>query len=182
MKKTGIAALCLLIQLTAFSQNNVIPHHQSGTAATLNIQTGLTYCPKSSELRDDTHGFWSARTPLGVWHSHDSSFMKTYVTQFLGAQWTGANVGQVTCIYGSEQRYERSGKQQIQPSLPILLYHESYAIEPHGGEWKRETKEIFNCKSKETNDYPFEIRLKPKAVDIENVIETIKPVGPDDTN
>ena len=57
-----------------------------------------SFCPDISQVqKNQMTQKWKAQTQDGTWKSYQGSFA-TNLTQFVGAQWTGVGVGQVTCV------------------------------------------------------------------------------------
>lgn len=139
-------------------------------------------CPKISALKKNPNpaqSNWVAQTKEGGWKSYDMSFATT-ITQFLGAQWTGEEVGQVTCIYKSEQRFNLDGTQTIQPTIPVLLVYDKFTFQPKQGKWHplkkngQSVQGVFNCYSTSRHDCPFKPHMKPKTGDVLEQAESIK--------
>lgn len=103
---------------------------------------------------------WSAP---GGWKSHETSFVNT-IKSFLGAQWNGANVGQVTCVYQGKTRQ----------TFPILLVYNTLSFEPHGHSWSKNLGGIRNCKAKDIKACPFQVQLKPKKENFYQQLEQMK--------
>ena len=88
-------------------------------------------CPPISAIsKDPAKLTWSAQDGF---KSYEMSFIDQ-LTTFLGAQWNGVKVGQVTCVY--------SGKPKT--AFPILLVYGTLAIEPTGGKWSKNLDGIRN--------------------------------------
>lgn len=133
-----------------------------------------SFCPHRSALqKDPVKGNWTAQTKAGSWKSYDMSFA-TNITRFVGAQWSGANVGQLTCIYHSQQRFKIQGKPTIQPTLPVLLVFHTLTFQPTKGSWKHAARGIYNCYSTKQSDCPFKINIKPSVGNIYQEAESLK--------
>lgn len=119
-------------------------------------------CPPISTLtKSSTDNTWSATSR---WVSHDISFVNT-IAFFLGAQWQGANVGQVTCIYHG----------QDENSFPVLLTFNTLTYEPTVPKWGNNQGGYRNCVSNNTAGCPFQLRLAPANNSVEQEAESIKP-------
>lgn len=122
-------------------------------------------CPNVADLvppdmnAKDQRMFWYAP---GGWKSNTS--FETQVTQYLGAQWTGAVVGVVICIY------QTAGN----TNFPLTLQNNKLMQAPTGGRWivSQEKKQdpttqaiqnISNCVSTDPNDCPFIDAADPNA-------------------
>ena len=123
----------------------------------------LFFCPTIKDLKKSTDPnklTWSA--PNG-WKSFEASFVNKIGT-FLGAQWVGANVGQMTCIYHGV----------VKTSFPVLLIYKTLTLAPKGDKWSKDLGGYQNCKSSQQKDCPFQIRLRPKQNDIYEEVEKLK--------
>lgn len=124
-----------------------------------NNATKYYYCPSAAALQlDPQKHVWSA---VGGWKSYDVSFVRN-VTQFIGAQWTGVNIGQLTCVYAG----------MPEGTFPIKLvsnhlFHFPYKItvvEDNGNgvittrpsKWLHPEGGYINCYSKLQLDCPLE--------------------------
>lgn len=119
------------------------------------------FCPPFGALSlDPVKLTWSTQDGF---KSYDMSFV-TKITTFLGAQWNGANVGQITCIYSGEPK----------KTFPILLVYGTLALEPTEGKWSQNLGGIRNCKSRKQSDCPFTIRYQGKQPDLIQQLEQLK--------
>ncbi len=101
------------------------------------------YCPDASELiKNDL--WWSARD--GRWKSYSESFADS-IDNFIGAQWLGAVVGKIICIYQGKQSFD----------FPISLEPAKTAaiLEPKGSLWTAKAAGVKICHSSNTHDCPF---------------------------
>lgn len=125
----------------------------------------LALCPPIKSLsKNDKTNTWSAEQ--GQWKSYELSFVDK-IKNFVGAQWTGANVGQVTCVYRGASS----------SAFPILLVFHTLTYVPKDGKWSKDLGGYRNCKSLQRKECPFLIRIKSKS---ENVIDEAKSlrIGP----
>ena len=129
---------------------------QEDQRQTLNIQ----YCPSVDDLtlKNTT---W---TGPGKWKSYQISFITT-VDKFLGAQWHGINIGQLVCLYGSDDMNDFP----VQLVLPTLAMLPTYPV------WTApDQSNTANCISKnnDTCDCPIQIfyeKIRPStAQDVVN--------------
>lgn len=131
--------------------------------------TGITqpntltmYCPPPSAIKKDPVKLnWTA--DRGTFRSYDLSFAKK-IHQFVGAQWNGAAVGQITCIY----------KTLPKTSFPLLLIFHTLTLNPTGGAWSKNLGGYKNCNALDIKKCPFKIRLKPKSENIYKEAESLK--------
>lgn len=145
------------------------------------------FCPDVSDVhKNPVKGNWTSQQPDGSWQSYDRSFA-TSLTKFAGAQWSGANVGQLTCIYNSEQQFTMEGKPVTQQTIPVLLVFHTLTFEPSGGKWQKVQKNgrfihgLRNCYSLKQSDCPFKINAKPPVGNIYQEAESLKTEAPDNT-
>jgi hypothetical protein len=167
--------LNLAMTLPAFAQ--VLPVQT--TAAPANLPE--TLCPPIDKItKDPTEGNWKAQMPEGTWKSYSLSFA-TSLTRFVGAQWVGADVGQITCVYHSEQEFMMQGQQTIQRTLPVLLVFHTLAFQPSGANWAHASKGVYNCSAgnKGQADCPFKVNMPPTTGDIYEEAAALKEKAPD---
>ncbi|MCX7126186.1 MAG: T4SS-associated protein EirA [Gammaproteobacteria bacterium] len=140
------------------------------STAFADMQKVISSCPRPDEAKKNTNPTkenWTAETKYGLWKSYSMSFA-TNLTQFVGAQWSGANIGQVTCVYKSQQVFTMKGQQVVQRTLPVLLVFHTLVFQPTGGQWKHVKRGVYNCNSSKRSDCIFRIHVT-KAVG--NVLE-----------
>jgi hypothetical protein len=117
------------------------------------LPQGYLLCPKISSLHKDPKKLiWFAQ---GGWQSFSPSFA-TQIGHFLGAQWQGVNVGNISCVY--------RGKQQM--SFPIILMYNNLVYMPQHGKWTKNLGGYTNCKSMNRSDCPFKPRTRVKSGNI----------------
>lgn len=132
------------------------------------------YCPNINEAKKEpVKGNWIAETNIGKWKSYDMSFA-TDLVQFIGAQWVGEVVGQMTCIYQSEQRFTMNDQAVSQPTIPVLLVFHALTYQPTDGQWKNVKAGLYNCHSQQRSDCPFKMQLVPKTGNIIDEAESLK--------
>lgn len=121
----------------------------------------IFFCPDAHLLKKDPKALtWSAP---GGWKSYEISFASN-IKKFIGAQWNGARVGQITCVY---QGLEAS-------SFPVLLVFHTLTLEPNNGKWSKNLGGYRNCISTQQKDCPFQMQLKPKSGNIYQEAEELK--------
>lgn len=143
-----------------------------------NSPATFAYCPQPNEIhKNPVNNNWTAQTKAGFWKSYHFSFATT-ITRFVGAQWNGANVGQLTCIYHSKQRFTMNGQETSQRTLPILLVFHTLARQPSGAKWKHVATGIVNCYGQKIKDCPFVVNMKPSVGNIYQEAEALKSNPP----
>jgi hypothetical protein len=164
-----IKTVFTLLFFTVMASYGVIAQAQQPKKAEPN-----SFCPKISDIKKDTvTQKWSAQTADGTWKSYHTSFASN-LTQFLGAQWNGELVGQLTCVYGAQQRFTEEGSDVIQPALPVLLVFYALTFEPKGFKWKRVQMGVHNCYSFRQKNCPFKIHIQKQVGDLYQEAESLK--------
>ncbi|MDR1057879.1 MAG: T4SS-associated protein EirA [Coxiellaceae bacterium] len=132
------------------------------------LQQEIKFCPKKEDLiKDDTKWVtldrkWATYTPSSA----------TKIINFIGVQWKGIKVGQVLCLYKTDEA--------VPFPLALEQTRSQLVLEPKGRGWgpltgKNNTK---FCSSANIFDCPFSIE---RVKDISNIYEEIKyaPRAPD---
>ncbi len=133
-----------------------------------------SFCPHISQVKkNQTTQKWKAQTKDGTWKSYQTSFA-TNLTQFVGAQWTGEGMGQITCVYKAEQRFTMEGNLTIQPALPVMLVFHTLTYQPTKGKWKHSTHGVYNCYAYHKKNCPFKIHIKKQTQNIYQEAESLK--------
>lgn len=113
--------------------------------ATEQKERNIHYCPEVSSL--SLQGTtWSAP---GNWKSYQVSFI-SQVNRFLGAQWTGTNVGRTVCLYAGDNSND----------FPVELVFPALATLPDLPIWETAAdKNGSNCMSKQSRvcDCPIQV-------------------------
>lgn len=113
-------------------------------------------CPETYKLvKKDL--FWEA--PNG-WRSYSQSF-DTEIKSFLGAKWTGINVGKMACIYSGEKKF----------GFSIVLQNDQLVPPPTGGKWGGLNDGVVECHSDDPNLCPF--KYEKEETDIKRVYEDL---------
>lgn len=177
--KLKIIAIIVMLLGTASTIVVAANNNNANNNTALMPKTGnLIFCPPPTALKKHPVKMnWTAYG--GIWKSYHSSFVNK-VDKFLGAQWNGATVGQITCVYQGEP----------QESFPVLLVFHILSQEPHTGKWKliikgKATQEITskwsknlggirNCVASDPKKCPFQVLQKPKQGDIYQEAEQLK--------
>jgi hypothetical protein len=128
-------------------------------------QHSLTrYCPAIKNIYKSASNHWGTKD--GTFRNFQTS-LANKLDKFIGAQWQGANLGYVTCVYTPDN-----------PNLfyVTLLYNEltlqpsttntSWTLDKKGG-W-------FNCNAEKASDCPFTIRPEQKKGNIYQEAEHLK--------
>lgn len=159
-------------------KSNTTSKTAAKTAETTTV-TSASFCPQINQIvKNPQKDDWTAQTTEGSWKSYGVSFA-TVLTKFTGAQWTGAKVGQVTCVYDSQQVFTVQGQQVVQPTLPVLLVLNSLVFQPTEGKWKHANKrEVYNCYSVDHADCPFKINTPKPTGNIFKQAEQFKNMPP----
>ena len=136
-----ILILCLGFCLSSFAK-----------ATEDKLDPGFITCPKASELhKDPKTQFWGAN---GGWKSFEISFT-SHIGKFLGAQWQGMNVGNVTCVY--------RGNESMSFPITLRFNHLAYAPKPTKGKWGENRGGYVNCKATEQKECSFKPQPKKKT-------------------
>lgn len=139
--------LSLLFTLPTFAQPT-----PSITTPTSIVKKTFTCPPINALKRNPQKLTWSAP---GGWQSYSISFDQKIVT-FLGAQWRGQVVGQLTCLYRGD----------AEKTFPVLLVATAIVEEPTVDAWSKNLDGYRNCISRKQADCPFVVRLGTKHQDI----------------
>ena len=155
---------------TVLSTSNTATISASSNATSLinsNAPTPVSlvqYCPSIDQLNKDSAALtWSAP---GGWQSYQKSFA-VKINRFTGAQWSGIQIGQIICTYGSNEK----------GTFPIQLLYNKLVFQPTGGAWGQNMGGYINCKSNDLNDCPFPVKLTQQT-DIMGEAAEIKPTPP----
>jgi len=127
------------------------------------LPKGYLACPTIKDLHkssDPAKMNWFANDG---WMSHSPSFAN-HIKEFLGAQWQGRTVGNVSCLYRASE----------QMTFPIVLQYNVLSFEPSGGKWSKNLGGYLNCMSHKQKDCVFKPRPKPKAVDVYREAEKLQ--------
>lgn len=155
--------------------------HRAAFSEITSVTEPNSVCPPIDKiLKNPTKGNWTAETQDGLWKSYDMSFA-TSLTRFVGAQWVGVNLGQITCIYHSEQEFTMQGQPTIQKTLPVLLVFHALTFEPTDNKnWKLLSRGVYNCEPEKngTSDCPFKINIKKPVGDIYQEAAALKATAP----
>lgn len=120
-------------------------------------------CPPVSALtKDPFKQTWSSKDGF---KSFDISFV-TSIKDFLGAQWSGATVGQITCVYSGLPKQ----------AFNVLLYYGGVAQEPSTQSWGKNLGGYRNCisRTRKTSECPFDVQIKSEKQNIYEEIEKYK--------
>lgn len=125
------------------------------------LPAGYMACPKPSDIHKNLKKrIWSN---TNGWKSYEPSFA-THIASFLGAQWQGVTVGNVSCLY----------KPQEGLTFPIILHFSRLTHEPAGKHWGKNLGGYMNCKSHHIKDCIFKPVPKPKHANIYDEARALK--------
>ena len=113
-------------------------------------QPHVYYCPPASVLKHKGASWYAPG-----WRTSDAyASFATKIQGFIGAEWTGTNVGKISCIYqGTEAG-----------PFPIALDGNALIGLPSGGNWDAPKKGLTRCASNNPLNCPF-IAVLQKARD-----------------
>lgn len=135
------------------TEGKIITKQPPPTTTTLMV----IYCPEHFELQK--HGlFWEG--PSG-WRSYAQSFVNE-IDSFLGARWSGVNVGKMACVYKGKKAY----------TFPVVLQNDKLVPTPKNGKWGKLSDGKVECHSNEILDCPFE--FTKQETDIKRVYEELE--------
>ncbi len=115
------------------------------------------YCPETYKLVKKEL-FWGAEPG---WRSYAQSF-DTEIQSFLGAKWTGINVGKMACIYSGTKKF----------GFPIILQNDQLVPPPTGGKWGELHDGNVECHSNDPNLCEF--KYEKQETDIKRVYEELQ--------
>jgi hypothetical protein len=158
MQKLFLSLLIMVLCSRAWATSSVAP--ASNPSPTINSSTtaapvipGTSYkkdlCPPANTLTVDQDLWWSAP---GDWKSDSQSFAKS-IDHYIGAHWSGINVGKVVCLYVSGDK----------SSFPIALVRENLVPAPSEGLWGPLLNGEKDCRSYDIKDCPFLIEQEEKV-------------------
>lgn len=90
--------------------------------------------------------YWSAK---GGWQGYQKSFA-TKLKRFLGAQWQGVAIGQITCLYQPSDKL----------TFPVEIDYNKITFEPRNKPWSKNQHGFRNCVSHNPKDCAFYVRPK----------------------
>ena len=109
-------------------------------------------CPSAKAFKKNQQTLhWSA---TGGWQGYQKSFA-TKLGAFLGAQWQGVAIGQITCLYQPANKF----------TFPISIYYNKIVFEPKGQYWGKNKGGYRDCASKNPANCAFVVRPKKKGGD-----------------
>jgi len=121
------------------------------------IKIVTMYCPTLKKIVKQGL-FWGAAEG---WRSYSQSFVDEIDT-FLGAKWTGVNVGKMACIYKGKKAY----------TFLVILQNDKLVPVPTGGKWGPLTDGNVNCHS--GNPFECGFKYEEKKTDIKRVYEELE--------
>ncbi len=172
MLKSIFLSFSLLLPLLTLGEtliDNDNPDITTITTADGSAKAAILHCPNTKSLTYNSDTMtWSAPNDF---KSFNTSFVKT-AQSFLGAQWTGAGLGQIFCVYSGPD----SGHDQI--TLPIVLAHNVISLEPkpsNDNSWGVKQGNHYNCISNDPIKCSFLVRIKAPKKTLEQEFNSIKP-------
>lgn len=161
MNKTKTLGMIISPILLLCSHIIVAKSDSSTMASASNAKTNIVICPPIKALKKNQKKLtWFAK---GGWKSFDMSFVNK-PERFIGAQWNGATVGQITCVYSGKNLH----------NFPILLIYGTLTLEPTTDSWSKNHGGYRNCKATKQKNCPFRIMLKPKKQGLIQQAEDLK--------
>ena len=157
MKKTYFFSLAFL----SLFQYQTSLRAESYFTSSENLQP--SHCPSISEIFHNPAG---NRWKSGAWLGSEVSFEKKLIA-FKGAQWVGANIGKMICVY----------KGASQEGFPVTIQNTQLIPSPTSSNWGKYEHGRKNCPPYPTEssvsiyDCPFSV---PKPKPKENIYETLK--------
>lgn len=121
----------------------------------------LTCPPIENLVQDENTLHWGA--DQGHWRSYSISFAHE-IKRFLGAQWNGANLGTVYCLY-----------QGNPTTFTIKLQFDTLSYSPSGGKWSKDLGQFKNCISEDQADCPFVPLQKEAPKTLYQQLDDLKP-------
>ena len=118
-------------------------------------------CPAPAQLqlhKKTMH--WGAQDG---WLSHERSFSNK-INKFLGAQWSGVNVGTIFCLYQGDGEM----------TFPIRVQYSNLVLTPKAGRWNKNISQYINCISQDINDCPFQPMQGEQQGDLYEIAEGLK--------
>lgn len=151
-----------------------VGYSQATPLASAAPQVPMAICPHIPEIKKNpVEGNWTATTTYGFWKSYHRTFSNT-LTHFDGAQWVGANLGQITCIYSTEQQFMMNGQLNVQKTFPLMLVYHALAYQPTGPNWKHVKHGVYNCVSHNQDDCAFAMNIEQGTGNIFEEAESLK--------
>ncbi|ATN75315.1 T4SS-associated protein EirA [Coxiella burnetii] len=125
------------------------------------LPKGYLTCPEISKLQKDPNKMtWSAKNG---WKSYSSSFA-SHLNKFLGAQWQGVNVGNITCLYQSDEKM----------TFPVSLEYNLLVYMPAGGKWSKNLGGYMNCVSHDQKQCIFKPQIQAKTGNLYQEVGRLK--------
>lgn len=132
-------------------------------AADSTTQAAIKYttCPPISKIYKSNENHWG--TQDANFRSHTLSFA-SHLESFLGAQWQGATLGHIICLYKPKDDEHKGSV------FPVVLTYNKLVYEPvNQPNWQTnnpKSGELYNCISKHVSDCRFVVRPTTGDVDI----------------
>lgn len=121
----------------------------------------VLYCPEISDIQQ-TNMKWHADTDV-LWTEAEESFV-TELASFVGAQWQGIKVGQISCIYkGADSN-----------TFPVVLQNNHMFKQPSDPNWIQSGK-TYNCLNDKVENCPLLPYMEKKApTNLYDMLDSLK--------
>lgn len=135
----------------------------SSLAADDSTQPAVKYttCPPIDKIYKSSENHWG--TSDANFRSHTLSFAN-HLTHFLGAQWQGATLGHIICLYKPKDKQNKGS------IFPVVLTFNKLVYEPANlTNWRTSnttSNQLYNCIGKKVSDCKFIVRPHAANVDI----------------
>jgi len=157
MKRKPLFLTLFILSLWTITSYAVTTTNNSRTTA-----KNRFFCPPISKIiKNPSKQTWTTKN--GNYKSYDMSFALS-LRHFVGAQWVGANVGQITCVY----------KTNPKTAFPVMLIFHTLTYQPSGGSWSKNLGGYLNCSASMQEDCPYKMVLKPKHKNLYKEAEKLK--------
>lgn len=157
MNKTysSVLVLCCVALTTTGLSNNTA---EASTVPTL-------FCPAADQLKKDAlTQAWHA----GPEYKSDTQSFVNHIDRFVGARWSGIEVGQIACVYAGVE----------EGSFPVMLYYNKLVMQPERGLWGKDQGGYSDCKAVDPKDCPYQPRIKKEVHDIYQDVLNISKTNP----
>lgn len=162
---TVISSCILGLTLTTYAAASQPTSPDATISTPKSLPTGYIECPKVENLHKDLKKkTWGNKHG---WKSYETSFAND-ISTFLGAQWQGVKIGNISCLYKSKEGL----------TFPIILHYSRLVYEPSGKNWGKNLGGYMNCKSHQQKDCIFKPKAKLKTNDIYKEASMLKDDAP----
>ena len=152
-------SICSILSITAVASpiTSAVPEQLAYQLQTLS-------CPQPAALTKNLQtNRWSALN--GNWKGTTTS-LASQIKGFVGAEWQGINLGQIFCIY----------KGVPAQTFAIAITYHTLAVTPQKGRWTgNKHHNLYKCISNQIKECLFQVRMKPKALSLDQQLAQIRP-------